>query len=48
MQVRPVPAVAQSASTLQFGFGRLSTRHAPWSQYLPVPHEALSVHVATQ
>jgi hypothetical protein len=30
---------------VQFGFGRVSTTHAPWSQYLPAPHSPSPAHV---
>ena len=34
-------------SSVQFGCGRVSRTHAPWSQNLPAPHIASSVHAFT-
>lgn len=33
---------------MQFGVGRVSTTHAPWSQYLPAPHSPSLAHDVTQ
>src|SRR5690349_13914056 len=40
-----VPAVPpHSLSVVQFGFGRVSTTHAPWLQYLPAPQSESPAH----
>lgn len=36
-----------SLSLVQLGLGRVSTTHAPWSQYWPVEHCESAVHDAT-
>jgi hypothetical protein len=35
-------------SSVQFGFGRVSTTQAPWSQNLPPPHSASPLQACTQ
>jgi len=35
-------------SSVQFGFGRVSTTQAPWSQNFPPPHSASPAHACAQ
>lgn len=44
--VAPVPP--HCVSSVQFGFGLVSTTHAPWSQNLPLPHSGSPLHGLTQ
>ncbi len=41
------PVVLHIASDVQFGVGRVSTTHAPWSQNLPAPQVPSVVQLAT-
>jgi hypothetical protein len=43
-QTRGFALPAHWASLVQLGWGRVSTAHAPWLQYLPLPHCESAVH----